>query len=43
MNPKSNLLGEYYPIYTIDSRSWTPENQITILKMGYRAKQRIPN
>jgi hypothetical protein len=26
-----------------NSRRWTPENQITSLKMGYRAKQRIIN
>jgi hypothetical protein len=26
-----------------NSRRWTPENQITLLKMGYRAKQRVLN
>jgi hypothetical protein len=26
-----------------NSRSWTPENQITPLKMGYRDKQRFLN
>jgi hypothetical protein len=38
-NPKSNrrLISN---IYLKNSRSyWTPENQITLLKMGYRAKQ----
>jgi hypothetical protein len=29
----------YYPIYIKNSRSYTPKNQITLLKMGYRAKQ----
>jgi hypothetical protein len=29
--------------YTKSSRSWTPEIQITPLKMGYRAKRRILN
>ena len=28
----------YYPVYTKNTRSETPENQITLLKMGYRAK-----
>jgi hypothetical protein len=27
----------------MNSRRWTPENQITLLKMWYRAKQRILN
>jgi hypothetical protein len=30
-----------YQIYTKNSRSLTPENQITLLKIGYRAKQGI--
>ena len=30
---------DYYPIYTKNSRSWTPEDQIILLKMGYRTKQ----
>jgi hypothetical protein len=30
-----------YPIYIKNSRRWTPENQITPLNMGLRAKQRI--
>ena len=38
-----NLIWGQYPIYTKNSRSWTPENQVTLLKMGYRAKQRILN
>jgi hypothetical protein len=29
--------------YIKNSKSWTPENQIILLKMGYRAKQRILN
>jgi hypothetical protein len=32
---------KWVDIYTKNSRSRTPENQITLLKMGYRAKQRI--
>jgi hypothetical protein len=32
-NPKSDK----GLIYTKNSRNWTPENQITPLKMGYRA------
>jgi hypothetical protein len=28
-------------IYIKNSRRWAPENQITPLKMGLRAKQRI--
>jgi hypothetical protein len=32
-----------YQIYTKNSRSLTPENQITLLKIGYRVKQRILN
>jgi hypothetical protein len=31
------------PIYIKNSRRWSPENQITPLKMGHRAKQRILN
>jgi hypothetical protein len=31
------------PIYTKNLRSYTAENQITLLNMGYRAKQRIFN
>ena len=40
-NPKSDrgLICKYTKI----SRSWTPEIQITPLKMGFRAKQRILN
>jgi hypothetical protein len=41
--PILNQIGDYYPIYTKNSKRWTPENQITLLKMGYRAKQRILN
>jgi hypothetical protein len=41
--PNPNLLGDSYPIYTKNTRSWTTEIQITLLKMGYRAKQRILN
>jgi hypothetical protein len=41
--PILNQIGDLYPIYTKSSRIWTPENQITLLKMGYRAKQRILN
>ena len=41
--PRSCITGSSGPIYTKNSRSWTPENQITLLKMGYRAKQRILN
>jgi hypothetical protein len=40
-NPKSDR-GQY-PIYQKNSRRWTPENQITLLKMGYRIKRRILN
>jgi hypothetical protein len=39
-NPKSNR--GLMP-YIYNSRSWTPEKQITLLKMGNRFKQRIPN
>ena len=41
-NPKSDreLISN---IYIKNSRRWTPENQITPLKMGHRAKQRILN
>ena len=35
--------GDSYPIYIKNSRRWTPENQIALLKMGYRSKQRILN
>jgi hypothetical protein len=41
--PIINQIGDWYSIYTKSSRSWTPEIQITPLKMGYRAKQRILN
>jgi hypothetical protein len=40
-NPKSDR-GLTSNIYT-ELKSWTPEIQITPLKMGYRAKQRIFN
>jgi hypothetical protein len=38
-NPKSyrGLISNIYK----NSRSWSPENQITLLKMGYRTQQRI--
>jgi hypothetical protein len=39
-NPKSDR-GLISNIYIKSSRSWTPENQITPLRMGYRAKLRI--
>jgi hypothetical protein len=39
--PILNLIGDYYPIYTKSPRSWTPEIQITPLKMECRAKQKI--
>jgi hypothetical protein len=32
--PISHLIEVYYSIYTKNSRSWTPENQITLLKNG---------
>jgi hypothetical protein len=38
--PKSER-GIISNIYVKNSRRWTPENQITPLKMGLRAKQRI--
>jgi hypothetical protein len=40
-NPKSNrgLISNIYK----NSRSWPPENQTTLSKMGYRAKERIFN
>ena len=38
--PKSDR-GTNILIYIKNSRRWTPENQITPLKMGLRAKQRI--
>ena len=38
--PKSDR-GLISNIYIKNSRRWTPENQITPLKMGLRAKQRI--
>jgi hypothetical protein len=41
-SPKSDR-GLISNIYTRNSRSWTPENQITQLKMGYIAKRRILN
>jgi hypothetical protein len=36
-NPKSDR--ELISIYTKNSRRWTLENQITLLKIGYRAKK----
>jgi hypothetical protein len=39
--PILNQIREEYPIYSKNSRRCTPENQITPLKMGHRAKQRI--
>jgi hypothetical protein len=39
--PILNPIGGQYPIYIKNSGRWTPENQITVLKHGYRAKQRI--
>ena len=39
-NPKSDR-GLISNIYIKNSRRWTPENQITPLKMGLRAEQRI--
>jgi hypothetical protein len=36
-----NLKVKPDPIYIKNSRRWTPENQITPLKMGLRAEQRI--
>jgi hypothetical protein len=41
-NPKSDR-GIISNIYMKNSRSLTPEKQITLLKMGCRAKQRILN
>ena len=41
-NPKSDR-GIISNIYMKNSRSLTPEKQITLLKMGRRAKQRILN
>jgi hypothetical protein len=38
--PKS-VRGLLSNIYIKKSRGWTPENQITALKMGLRSKQRI--
>ena len=38
--PKSDR-GLISNIYIKNSRGWTPENQITPLKMGLRAEQRI--
>ena len=35
--PILNQIGDLYPIYTKNSQRWTPENQITPLKMVYRA------
>jgi hypothetical protein len=40
-NPKSDR--GLISIYIKNSRRWTPEIQITPLKIGYRAKQRILN
>jgi hypothetical protein len=39
-NPKLDR-GLISNIYIKNSRRWTPENKITPLKMGLRAKQRI--
>jgi hypothetical protein len=39
--PILDQIGDYYPIYIKNSRMWNPENQITPLKMGLRAEQRI--
>jgi hypothetical protein len=39
--PILNQIGGYYPIYIKKSRRCIPENQITPLKMGLRAKERI--
>jgi hypothetical protein len=39
--PILNQLEDSYPIFIKNSRKWTPENQITLLKMGLRAKQRF--
>ena len=33
--------GLIFNIYIKNSKRWTPENQVTPLKMGLRAKQRI--
>jgi hypothetical protein len=41
-NPTSHR-GLISNIYIKNSRSWTPENQIFLLKMGCRTKQRILN
>jgi hypothetical protein len=41
--PTLNLIRDYYPIYTKSSRNWASKIQITPLKMGFRAKQRILN
>jgi hypothetical protein len=38
-NPKSD--GDQYSIYIKNSRRWTPENQITSLKMGLTAERKI--
>jgi hypothetical protein len=32
--PTLNQIGDYHPIYIKNSRRWTPENQITPLKIG---------
>jgi hypothetical protein len=40
-NPKSDK-GLIFNIYK-NSRCWTPENQITLIKMGCRVKERILN
>jgi hypothetical protein len=42
MYPKSDM-GLISNIHIKNSISWTPENQITLLKLGYRAKHRILN
>jgi hypothetical protein len=35
--PILNLIGDKYLIYTKNSRRWTPENQITLLKNGVQS------
>jgi hypothetical protein len=39
--PILNQIGDQYSICIKNSRRWTSENQITPLKMGLRAEQRI--
>jgi hypothetical protein len=38
---KSTFNRGLYSVYTKNSRSYTPENQITLLKLGYRAKNKF--